>query len=97
MMRVVLNRGVMFHVVLPAVIPAAFFVLAAVPVEVMSCWNRGLTAVIIALAGGLAGVVAMVMGTMRKLRCDITANWWVLSALILIIPAISVIFMVIFP
>ena len=84
-------RRILHHVVFPALIPALFFVVAAMPVEVMGCRNRGLTAVLIALVGALSGLAAVTMGLVRKVRGDASAGWWIASALILVIPAVAVV------
>jgi hypothetical protein len=75
------------HVLIPAVVPIAFLIVWATPVEVMGCFNRGLAAVVIALAGCLAGLGAAIMALMGRVRQDPKSFWWIASALILAIPA----------
>lgn len=77
---------------LPALVPIFFFAVASMPVEVLGCRNRGLLAVMIALAGALAALGAMIIGTKGRIRRDPQAHWWVISALVLAIPAIAVLF-----
>lgn len=74
------------HIVLPALAPAAFFLVAATPVEVLGCFNRGLLALAIAMASVIAGLIVAVKGGLGRSRADTNASWWLLSALILAIP-----------
>ena len=75
----------------PAIIPAAFFLVAAMPVEVVGCRNRGLLAILIALLGALAGLGAVLTATVRRIRDAPHTHWWVVTALIVSIPAVAVI------
>jgi hypothetical protein len=79
------------HVILPAIVPALFFLVAATPVEVLGCRTRGLLAVAIALVGALAGVGTAIMGLKARLRVDPMARWWIASTGILAIPAAAVV------
>lgn len=74
------------HVVLPALAPAAFFLVASTPVEVLGCFNRGLMALAIAMASVICGLIFAVRGGLGKRRGDPQAHWWAISALILAIP-----------
>lgn len=78
------------HILLPAVVPALFFAVAATPVEVLGCRTRGLLAFIIALVGVLAGLGAAVMALKGRIRVDRHAIWWIASSVILAIPAVAV-------
>lgn len=84
-------KRILYHIIVPAIIPAAFFVVAAMPVEVLGCRNRSLIAVLIALIGALASLGAVIMGLFGKVRGKPSAGWWVLSALMLAIPAVVII------
>ncbi len=79
------------HILLPAILPALFFAVAATPVEVLGCRTRGLLAGTIALVGALAAVVAAILALRGRLRNDPRANWWVVSSLVLAIPAVAVV------
>ncbi len=81
------------HIILPAIVPALFFAVAATPVEVLGCRTRGLLAGTVALVGALAAVVAAILALRGRLRNDPHANWWVVSSLVLAIPAVAVIVM----
>ena len=79
------------HFVIPMVITAIFFGVAALPVEILGCRNRGLIAAGIALAAGILGIVAAVRAVLGKVRGDAGASMWVASALIFAIPAIYIV------
>jgi len=74
------------HLALPGVLPLVFFAIAATPVEVLGCRNRGLAALAVALVSGLAAVAAAVCGLRGRVRGDEGAGWWVASSLELAIP-----------
>jgi hypothetical protein len=77
------------HVILPAMMPAIFFLIAATPVETLGCFTRGLLAVVVALLSGLAALGTAIMGARGRSRRDVYAPWWVLSTGILVIPVIA--------
>lgn len=79
------------HILIPAVVPALFFVVAATPVDVLGCRTRGLLAFVIALVGVLAGLGAAIMAVRGRLRNEPGTHWWIASALILAIPAAALI------
>ncbi len=85
-----MNRIIRF-LALPALVPIFFFAVAATPVEVLGCRNRGLLAVMIALAGALAALGAAIMGAKGRIQRDAQAHWWAISALVLAIPAVAII------
>jgi hypothetical protein len=69
---------------------AAFLLVVALPVELLGCRTRGLAAALIALLGALGGLGATGIGVIQKRRNDPRANWWVVSTLILILPAVLI-------
>ena len=79
------------HFVIPMMITAIFFAVAALPVEILGCRNRGLIAAGIALAAGILGIVAAVRAVLGKVRGDAGASIWMASALIFAIPAIYIV------
>ncbi len=79
------------HIVLPALAPTAFFLVAGSPVEVLGCFNRGLIALSIALISVTAGLIVAVRALRGRVRGEPASGWWVLSALILAIPACGLI------
>ena len=84
-------KRIIYHILLPAFMPAIFFRVAFTPVEVLGCRNRGLLALMIALLSGLVALSAAAIGIKRRLRSDGNALWWLLSALVLTIPVIAMI------
>lgn len=74
------------HIVLPALAPAAFFVVAATPIEVLGCFNRGLLALAVAMVSVIGGLILAIKASLGRRRGDPDAHWWVLSAVILAIP-----------
>ena len=79
------------HIVLPALSPAVFFLVATTPVEVLGCFNRGLMALGVALVSVAAGLIFAVKCGRSRRRGEPDAHWWALSALILAIPAVGLI------
>ena len=71
--------------------PAAFFVIASMSVEVLGCRARGLIALLIALLSGLAALGAAIIGAKGRMRGDVYVIWWVASSLILTLPVIALI------
>jgi hypothetical protein len=78
-----------YHAVIPAIMPAVFFLIVATPVETLGCFTRGLLASVVALASGLAALGTAVMGVRGQSRSDVYAAWWVNSTLILTIPVVA--------
>jgi hypothetical protein len=79
------------HIVLPALAPAASFLVASTPVEVLGCFIRGLTALAIAMVSVIAAMVFAIRGGLGRRRGDPQAYWWAVSALILAIPPAAMI------
>ncbi len=78
------------HVVLPAVSPVLFCIVAATPVEVMGCRTRGLLAIAIALTSVLAGLGAAILAVRGRMHGETQSIWWIVTALVLAIPAVGV-------
>ena len=86
-------KRILHHIIIPAIMPTAFFVIASTPVEVLGCRTRGLIALLIALISGLAALGAAIMGAKGRVRGDTNAIWWVKSTLILVTPVVAIIIM----
>jgi hypothetical protein len=88
-------KRIVYHVIVPAVMPVLFLIVASTPVEVLGCFVRGLIALVIALISGLAALGAAIIGTKGgakgRARHDRNRIWWVISTLILVIPVIAMI------
>jgi hypothetical protein len=84
-------KRIVYHLILPALMPVLFFVVALTPVEVLGCFMRGLIAMLIALISGLAALGAAIVGAKGRVRHERNRIWWVMSTLILVIPVIAMI------
>jgi uncharacterized membrane protein YhaH (DUF805 family) len=80
---------IMLHIVFPSIMPALFFTVAAIPVEMIGCRTRGLLALAVAFVSMLAGVAAAVMAVRGKAKDDPESSWWVMTALILAVPGVA--------
>lgn len=81
------------HVVLPALMPAVFFSVAFAPIAVLGCRNRGLLALLIALASGIWALGAAVAGAKKAARGDADAFWCVIGSMVLTIPVVAMLLM----
>lgn len=80
------------HFALPAIGPTLFFAAASVPVEVLGCRNRGLIAALLAIVSGILGILAAVRALAGRARGDDPdASLWMVSALILAVPALAIV------
>ena len=79
-------NAVVKHIVLPAAAPIAIVGLYFTPVLVFGCVNRGLLAVAIVFVSAVAACVTTGKGVRAKAQGLPTANWWLLSTLILVMP-----------
>jgi hypothetical protein len=86
-------KRIIYHIIIPTFMLVAFFVVALMPVEVLGCFMRGLTALLISFVSGLGALGAAIIGAKRRGRGDKNAIWWVTSTLILVIPVIAIIIM----
>ncbi len=84
-------KRIVYHLILPGIMPALFLAVALTPVEVLGCFFRGLIAMLIALASGLAALAAAIMGLKGRVQYDKNSVWWVLSTLMLVIPVIAMV------
>ena len=84
-------KKIIKHIMIPAMASIIFFAVAALPVELLGCYNRGLIAAIVALAAGILGIVAAGKAVKGKIRGDANSSMWMASALIFAIPAIFIV------
>ena len=82
-------KRIIYHLLIPAIMPVIFFRIAMLPVEVLGCRTRGLLALLIAFVSGLAAIGAAAIGLRGRMRGDKDAFWWVASAIILAIPVVA--------
>lgn len=77
------------HTVVPAMMPAIFFLIAATPADTLGGATRGVLALLVALVSGLTALgTAFVSGRGRS-RGDVYAPWWAVTTLILTIPVVA--------
>lgn len=88
-----LHSRTLYHIFIPAILPIAFFAVAATPVEVLGCRNRGLLALLIAFISVLAGLGAAIRAVKGRRRGEADVDRWVMSALILAIAPVALIFL----
>lgn len=79
------------HVLLPALMPAVFFTIAATPVDVLGCLTRGLLALLVASVSGFAALTTAIISVNGRRRGDVRAAWWAASSGILAIPVVGLI------
>jgi hypothetical protein len=79
------------HILLPAILPLIFFMIALSPVEVLGCRNRGFLALAVSLISGLSALGTALIGARGGIRGDSNTIWWMLSTLILAIPVVAMI------
>lgn len=79
------------HILIPAIAPLLFFGVASAPAEVLGCRTRGLLAIVIAFSSVLAGLGAAIKAARGRMRGERHSHWWAVSAVILAIPAVSLI------
>jgi heme/copper-type cytochrome/quinol oxidase subunit 3 len=82
-------KRIIYHVLLPAILPLSFFAVAYTPVDVFGCRGRGLIALTIALISGIGSLATAILSVKRKKENHEKARWWLLSAIILAIPVVG--------
>jgi hypothetical protein len=78
------------HIALPAVAPAAVIGLYFTPVLLFGCVNRGLMALAVVLISAIAACVTSGIGVRARAQGRSSAQWWLLSTLILVVPIVLV-------
>ncbi len=81
------------YVLLPAILTLVFFAVAAMPVEILGCRNRGLLAFSIALAGLLVGLGVAGAGLWARMRRKPYPRLMAATIIILAIPAVYIIYL----
>ncbi len=84
-------KRILAHVGPPLVAAGLFFGVALTPVQVFGCRNRGLLALIVALASLLAALTCTIVATVKKGRGDKAFVWWVLSSMLFLVPVVGLI------
>jgi hypothetical protein len=86
-------KRILHHLMVPVVMPAIFFTIAFTPVHVFGCRARGLMALLTAFVSGIAAVSTTVIAKKRSRLGDKAGIWWMITALILMIPVVAMIIM----
>lgn len=81
------------HVLIPGAVPLLFFAIALSPVEVLDCRTRGLLALTVSLASGLAAVGIAFRGVKARFRGQELSAWWLLTTLVLTVPVVAMLLM----
>jgi len=77
------------HLALPFIAPAVLIWLYLTPKTVLGCATRGYLALGVAFFATVAAITTAVIGLKEKKRGNLeTANWWILTTLILLLPII---------
>ena len=84
-------KKIITHIMIPAMVSVIVFAIAALPVELLGCYNRGLIAALVSIAAGVLGIVAAVKALKGKIQEDANSLLWMTSALIFAIPAIFIV------
>lgn len=79
------------NVLIPLLVPAAFFMVAATPVELLGCKTRGLIALGIALVGLLAGLGCAIKGLIGRIKAAPDSGRWMITTIILALPAFYIV------
>ncbi len=58
------------HIIIPPIVPAIFFVVASLPVELLGCRNRALITTLVNITAGILGIVTALRALMGKVRGD---------------------------
>lgn len=83
------KQKVIRHLILPSVAPLALIWLYFTPKSVFGCANRGYMAVAVVLLALVAAFVTATKSMMAKRRGESeTANWWIITTLILVSPLV---------
>jgi hypothetical protein len=78
------------HIALPGIPTLAIVGLYFTPVDVFGCVGRGLIAFAIVLLSLLAAFGTVAVGLKKRIKGEPGSGWWILSTLILMVPAILV-------
>jgi len=82
-------KRIIYHILIPAILPAVFFGIAMLPEEVLGGRTRGWITLLIAFISGLAAISAAVMGLRGRVRGDTDGIRRAASAIILAILVVA--------
>ena len=78
------------HLLIPATAPAALVGLYFTPIALFGCVNRGWLALAVVLISAVAACATTAKGTRARLQRSPSANWWLLSTLVLLTPIVLI-------
>jgi hypothetical protein len=83
------DRGslVLWHVGLPLAPSFLVLQLAALPADLLGCGPRGALAGVVVLAATLGALATVLLALRARLRGRPETTWWLLSTLVLVLPA----------
>lgn len=84
-----MNR-VLPHVVLPGLATLMIVGLYLTPVTVIPCLARGLMALAVVSVALVAALVTVSIGVSKRIKGQPDSSWWILSTVVLILPALLV-------
>jgi len=84
-------KRVLCHFLLPAILPVAFFLIVAMPIEPIGCRIRGVAAISVALCSGLAALGTALIALKGRWRGESGTGWWVISTMVLILPVVAMV------
>ena len=77
------------HLILPSIAPAALIWLYFTPKNVFGCANRGFMALAVVFLALVAAIITAYKSSSDKRRGETeTANWWIITTLILLSPLV---------
>ena len=79
-------KRVIYHVIVPALMPAMFLAIASTPVALFGCRTRGLIVLLVTLGSAAASLTSTLIAAKKRRRGDPDASWWAVSGLIMTIP-----------
>lgn len=78
------------HIVLPAVATVAVAGLYFTPVSLLGCATRGLAALAVVGVSLLAALATVGIGLSKRIKGEADSVWWIVSTVILVVPALLV-------
>lgn len=82
-------KRIIYHAILPAILPLLFFTVASTSVQVFGCRGRGLIALAITLISGIGAVVTIVLSIKAQKENPEKAKWWIVSTIMLTLPVVG--------
>ena len=84
-----MTRKIIYHIIIPILVPALFFGIAAMPVNMTGSHIQAMSLLAIAFIGALAALGSGVTAVKRRFLGGGNTGWWVVTSLILAVPAVA--------